>query len=98
MRPDVVFTRARVAIFLDGCFWHGCPEHGTKPRHNTAYWTEKLARNAARDERVQLGLEAAGWVVLRFWEHERADDIVNAVASAVRGGAPVLRSSAIVRG
>ena len=87
VRPDVVFTRVRVAVFLDGCFWHGCPVHGTSPRYNVAYWTDKLARNAARDDRVREALESSGWVVLRFWEHEREDDIVTAVSSAVRSAA-----------
>lgn len=83
VRPDVVFTRARVAVFLDGCFWHGCPAHGTSPRVNSLYWNEKLARNAARDRRVNEALAAHGWTVLRFWEHEPADAVARAVAGAV---------------
>ncbi|MDP9383883.1 MAG: very short patch repair endonuclease [Actinomycetota bacterium] len=85
VRPDVVFPRARVAVFLDGCFWHGCPDHGTQPRANATYWSQKLARNAARDQRVVDELEGAGWVVLRFWEHELAERIVAEVVSAVHG-------------
>jgi DNA mismatch endonuclease (patch repair protein) len=84
VRPDVVFTRARIAVFLDGCFWHSCPDHGTKPRQNSAYWTDKLARNAARDRRVGAALERAGWTVLRFWEHEAPEDVVTFVAAALR--------------
>jgi DNA mismatch endonuclease, patch repair protein len=70
VRPDVVFTRARLAVFVDGCFWHCCPEHGTTPRPNSAYWRPKLARNVARDREVDAGLAAEGWQVLRAWEHE----------------------------
>jgi DNA mismatch endonuclease (patch repair protein) len=88
VRPDVVFTRARVAVFLDGCFWHGCPEHGTSPRVNSRYWGEKLARNFARDQRVDEALAAEGWTVLRFWEHEAPDEIARAVVQAVNAQAP----------
>jgi DNA mismatch endonuclease (patch repair protein) len=69
-RPDVVFTRAKLAVFVDGCFWHGCPEHGSRPSENVAYWSSKLARNVERDREQNARLEAAGWRVLRFWEHE----------------------------
>jgi len=67
---DIAFTRRRVAVFLDGCFWHGCPIHATRPKANGAWWAEKLDRNMARDKETTLHLEAEGWVVLRFWEHE----------------------------
>lgn len=70
IRPDVVFTRAHVAVFIDGCFWHGCAEHGTSPQTNSAYWTAKIAINQERDRQQTEVLEAAGWTVLRFWEHE----------------------------
>jgi DNA mismatch endonuclease (patch repair protein) len=69
VRPDIVFTRKRLAVFIDGCFWHRCPEHGTSPRANTHYWAPKLERNVARDRRVDQALHAAGWTVLRIWEH-----------------------------
>jgi DNA mismatch endonuclease (patch repair protein) len=69
VRPDIVFTRRRLAVFIDGCFWHRCPEHGTSPRANTHYWGPKLERNIARDQRVDQALRAAGWTVLRIWEH-----------------------------
>jgi DNA mismatch endonuclease (patch repair protein) len=82
VRPDIVFPRARLAIFLDGCFWHACPQHGTSPRHNSAYWSEKLARNAARDRRVNRALTTHGWTVLRFWEHDPVDVVLDEVASA----------------
>ena len=66
---DVAFTRLRLAIFVDGCFWHGCPEHGTQPRSNSAWWEQKLAANTARDRDTDRLLVEAGWTVLRFWEH-----------------------------
>lgn len=70
VRPDVVFTRRRIAIFLDGCFWHVCPEHGRYPSRNDWYWTPKLRRNIERDKEVNQALVAAGWMPLRAWEHE----------------------------
>lgn len=70
VHPDIVFTRARVAVFVDGCFWHGCPVHATKPKSNQGYWGPKLAANEARDRRVDAALAAEGWTVVRVWEHE----------------------------
>lgn len=70
IRPDIVFTDKRLAIFLDGCYWHGCPLHGTTPATNTAYWDAKIATNKARDRRNTKALQSAGWTVLRIWEHE----------------------------
>lgn len=70
VRPDIVFTRKRVAVFLDGCFWHRCPLHATDPKSNTAYWKPKLEANVARDRAVDAALASAGWVVVRVWEHE----------------------------
>jgi DNA mismatch endonuclease, patch repair protein len=72
VRPDFVFPKARLAIFVDGCFWHGCPRHGTQPKGNAAFWKKKLARNAARDRTVNLELRKLGWRVVRIWEHELA--------------------------
>src|SRR4051812_41137052 len=69
VRPDVVFTRDRLAVFVDGCFWHCCPLHGNVPRANTAYWVPKLDRNVARDRAVDAALQGEGWTVLRAWEH-----------------------------
>ena len=69
-RPDVVFRRARVAVFVDGCFWHSCPQHGSVPTANREWWEEKLAANVCRDRRSDQQLKEAGWTVLRFWEHE----------------------------
>lgn len=69
-RPDVVFLRSKVAIFVDGCFWHGCPDHYVRPRSRVEFWAEKLLTNVQRDRRQTLALESSGWRVLRFWEHE----------------------------
>ena len=68
-RPDFVFRRARVAVFVDGCFWHGCPQHGRSPGSNAAYWLPKLARNRARDRLNTRELRRRGWRVIRLWEH-----------------------------
>ena len=83
IRPDVVFTRARLTIFVDGCFWHCCPEHSNMPRANTAYWKPKLARNVARDRAVDAALAAEGWRVLRAWEHEDPVEVAGRVAEFV---------------
>lgn len=73
VRPDIVFTRARVAVFVDGCFWHSCPLHGRVPKSNLAYWIPKLEGNRARDDRVNSALASNGWVVVRIWEHDNVD-------------------------
>lgn len=70
VRPDFVFPKLRLAVFVDGCFWHACPIHATKPRNNAAFWRKKLVANKSRDRRVTHALRAAGWRVLRIWEHE----------------------------
>jgi len=70
VRADVVFPRQRVCVFLDGCFWHRCPEHATDPKRNADYWAPKLAANVARDRRVDETLTSSGWLVIRIWEHE----------------------------
>jgi len=69
-RPDFVFRKVRVAVFVDGCFWHGCPQHATKPRTNAAFWRKKFAANKARDLVVNRTLRKARWKVVRIWEHE----------------------------
>ncbi|MFF4039144.1 very short patch repair endonuclease [Streptomyces sp. NPDC001816] len=79
---DIVFPKAKIAIFMDGCFWHGCPEHATQPKANAEWWRKKLDKNIARDSETTRHLEAAGWTVLRFWEHERPDAVARAVAEA----------------
>ena len=71
-QPDFVFKKVKVAIFVDGCFWRGCPKHGTKPKGNRTFWQNKFARNKARDVLVTRTLRRAGWSVLRIWEHELA--------------------------
>ena len=82
---DIVFPGQRVAIFIDGCFWHGCPEHGrTSFSSNIEYWPNKIATNKARDADTNARLENAGWTVLRFWEHQAPDDVVELIESAVR--------------
>jgi DNA mismatch endonuclease (patch repair protein) len=79
IRPDVVFTRARLAVFVDGCFWHGCPDHGNRPRQNSRYWDAKLARNQDRDRRYDDMLKSGGWTVIRFWEHERPEEAAQTI-------------------
>ncbi len=70
VRPDFVFPARRLAVFVDGCFWHGCPRHGTRPQGNAAFWRAKFRRNRARDRRDTRRLRRDGWRVLRLWEHE----------------------------
>jgi DNA mismatch endonuclease (patch repair protein) len=72
VRPDFVFRQSRLALFVDGCFWHGCPKHATKPKNNRAFWQRKLSANKTRDRLVNQALRRAGWRVLRIWEHELA--------------------------
>ncbi|GGT27827.1 very short patch repair endonuclease [Streptomyces purpureus] len=79
---DIVFGPAKIAVFLDGCFWHGCPVHATQPKANAEWWRTKLAKNMARDRETTAHLEAAGWTVLRFWEHESPAAVAEAVARA----------------
>ena len=69
-RPDFVFPAARLAVFVDGCFWHGCPKHYTKPANNRAFWRRKLEANRARDRRVNRELKRLGWRILRIWGHD----------------------------
>ena len=82
-RADLVFRRARVAVFLDGCFWHGCPQHYSAPGANASFWAEKVAGNAARDRETDRALAAAGWVALRFWEHEDPAEAAAAIQAVV---------------
>ncbi len=79
-RPDIVFPSRKIAIFVDGCQWHGCPEHYVRPRTREEFWGSKLAENVQRDRRQTLTLEAAGWQVCRFWEHEVATQLEKVVA------------------
>lgn len=87
-KADVVFTRRRIAVFIDGCFWHGCPEHGRREfRSNVEYWPSKIASNVARDTDTNSRLEALGWIVLRYWEHEDPAKVASRITSVVRGHA-----------
>ena len=86
VRPDVVFTRAKVAVFIDGCFWHLCPEHGQIPKANRDYWEPKLARNVERDRKNDAALAEDGWRVFRFFEHVAVKDAAALVREAVAGG------------
>ncbi len=83
VRPDIAFTKRRVAVFVDGCFWHSCPEHGHRPRVNDEYWSPKLAGNALRDRAQTAALQSQGWIVLRFWEHEAEEDVVARIREAI---------------
>ncbi len=76
VRPDIVFTRRKLAVFVDGCFWHVCPEHGRQPTRNERYWSPKLRRNVERDRLADEALAEAGWQVLRIWEHELLHEAV----------------------
>lgn len=83
VRADVAIVGSRIAVFIDGCFWHRCPKHGTDPKTNADFWAVKLDRNVARDRRVDTALTENGWTVLRSWEHEPPSDAVDRVLDAV---------------
>ncbi|WP_276314964.1 very short patch repair endonuclease [Streptomyces sp. WAC 06738] len=80
---DLVFRPSKVAVFVDGCYWHGCPEHYVSPRTNSGYWSEKVAGNVNRDRDTDERLLNAGWMILRFWEHEDPSQCAERVAEAV---------------
>jgi DNA mismatch endonuclease (patch repair protein) len=84
IRPDLVFTRRRVAVFVDGCFWHGCPAHATSPATRARFWADKVAANRERDRRHDALLAGGGWTVLRIWEHEDPVDAAKRIAAVVR--------------
>ena len=84
VRPDVAFTRRKVAVFIDGCFWHGCPDHYRPSTKNKVFWEQKLAANRARDAQTNETLTAEGWAVIRVWEHEDMDAAANRIEAAVR--------------
>jgi DNA mismatch endonuclease, patch repair protein len=88
VRPDIAFTARRVAVFVDGCFWHACPEHGSKPSANVWYWEPKLRRNVERDRAADAALAAAGWNVVRVWEHESLEAAVTVVLAALATSGP----------
>lgn len=81
---DLVLRKSRIAVFVDGCFWHGCPEHHTQPTTNSEYWSDKITRNVERDTETSAYLQQAGWTVLRFWEHENPESVADRVQDAVR--------------
>ena len=83
-RADIVFPRAKVAVFVDGCFWHSCPEHGTQSKSNATWWKDKLLRNQVRDRDTDRRLIMAGWSVLRIWEHEDPQDAAEKVIKEVK--------------
>ena len=83
VRPDVVFPRLKIAVFLDGCFWHSCPAHGTSPQANYEYWSQKFQRNRERDEADVRSLSSEGWSVKRFWEHSPACEIAHRIVLMV---------------
>jgi DNA mismatch endonuclease, patch repair protein len=83
-RVDIVFTRARLAVFVDGCFWHACPLHGTSPKANAQWWTTKLAANVRRDRLADEELAAQGFTVMRVWEHEDPIAVAESIEKAVR--------------
>ncbi|MFF7675684.1 very short patch repair endonuclease [Actinacidiphila glaucinigra] len=87
-RPDILFTRARVAVFVDGCFWHCCPEHGRQPGVNGGYWAPKLERNVARDRAADEALTDAGWTVIRVWEHEAPNEAADRIITALDAASP----------
>lgn len=82
-RADLTFSRARVAVFVDGCFWHGCPRHGAQPDRNQAWWAAKLRRNFERDRETDEYLRGIGWIPVRIWEHEPLDSALAKVTSAL---------------
>jgi DNA mismatch endonuclease, patch repair protein len=83
-RPDIVFGPTRVVVFVDGCFWHGCPKHATWPTHNAEFWREKIETNQRRDRDTDRRLKEAGWTVVRIWEHEDAEHAADRVARMLR--------------
>jgi DNA mismatch endonuclease, patch repair protein len=87
-RADLVFRPSKVAVFVDGCLWHGCPEHCRIPTANEAYWSAKIERNIARDRDTNARLQEAGWLPVRIWEHEDPDEAADRVTEAVRSRRP----------
>lgn len=84
---DILFREEKVAVFVDGCFWHGCPEHGTQAKANKQFWAEKIARNKERDRDTDRRLDEAGWAVVRVWEHEDPKEVAQMVWSLLQGDA-----------
>ena len=78
-RPDIVVVKLRLAVFVDGCFWHGCPEHCVAPKSNAEFWRTKIQSNRARDRRNDAGLKGMGWTPMHIWEHENPDEVAEHV-------------------
>jgi len=95
-KPDFVFPQLKLAVFVDGCFWHGCPRHAVQPRQNAKFWREKITRNQARDRLVTRSLRAAGWRVLRLWEHELTRKNERRLLARLRKAGLIPATSAIV--
>lgn len=93
-RADIVFPRLRLAVYVDGCFWHGCPSHGTWPKANAAFWREKIERTRRRDKDTDHRLVMAGWETIRVWEHEDVEAAADLIASRIMSR----RASGIVPG
>ena len=85
---DIAFTRQRLAVQILGCFWHSCPLHATNPKRNAAWWSAKLAANTERDARMESAFEEAGWSVLKLWEHEPVEDMIESVQAALASTRP----------
>ena len=85
-RPDIVLSRARIAVFVDGCFWHGCPVHAVAPKANATWWESKLSDNRERDERNEASLRDTGWLVVRAWEHENPTTVAEEIERLWRRG------------
>ncbi|MER5732331.1 very short patch repair endonuclease [Streptomyces sp. NPDC002138] len=90
---DISFGRDKIAVFLDGCFWHGCARHATQPKSNAEWWRTKLDKNMARDRSTTAHLQASGWIVLRFWEHEAPASIADTIMRTRSAGAFYSRPS-----
>ncbi|MEV0947227.1 DNA mismatch endonuclease Vsr [Rhodococcus sp. NPDC049939] len=90
-RADLVFPRRMVAVYVDGCFWHSCPQHATFPKNNAQWWADKLAGNVTRDRDTDARLEEAGWTVIRIWEHENPVTAANRVQEVLNEADPKVR-------
>ena len=82
VHPDIVFTKRKIVVFLDGCFWHSCPQHGTTPKSNQDYWIPKLKQNMERDQLINEKLRISGWHVLRIWEHLKVEEALSIILSS----------------
>jgi DNA mismatch endonuclease (patch repair protein) len=94
-KADIVFTRCKVAVFVDGCFWHGCPQHATWPQSNAAWWRTKIERNRERDVETSAELVGAGWEVVRVWEHEDPVRAAERIVSAIERRTILLSTGAL---